>query len=215
MGTPRGAEPRSTDMMRGMEATASVPSDGRTARAVRTRATIVDALLSLLDEGDLQPTATRIAQRARISQRLIYHHFGDLEALYRAAAQRQLERIRALIAPIPPDLPFEERLERFILERSRVLEQMTPVRRASLLQEPFSPELRRARARFNQLGEERIVTVFQRELNRLDAPERATAIAALAAAGGWNCWDALRSTGRTVEQARAAMKLLFSRVLDG
>lgn len=196
-----------------MEATARVPPDGRTARAARTRAAIVDALLTLLDEGDLQPTATRIAERAGISQRLIYHHFGDLEALYRAAAERQLERIASLVQHIPPDLPFEERLERFVIERTRVLERMTPVRRASLLQEPFSPELRRARALFNQLGEDRIVTVFQCELDRLDDTQRASTIAALAAAGGWNCWDALRSTGRTVEQARAAMKLLFSRVL--
>ena len=47
------------------------------------RAAIADALLSLLEEGELQPTATRIAERAGISLRLIYHHFGDLEALFR------------------------------------------------------------------------------------------------------------------------------------
>ena len=45
----------------------------------RARASIADALFSLLDEGELQPTATRIAERAGISLRLIYHHFGDLE----------------------------------------------------------------------------------------------------------------------------------------
>ena len=42
----------------------ALPSDGRAARAARTRAAIVDALLALLEEGDLQPTANRIADRA-------------------------------------------------------------------------------------------------------------------------------------------------------
>ncbi|WP_208029052.1 TetR/AcrR family transcriptional regulator [Rhabdothermincola sediminis] len=198
-----------------MKAPVQVPTDGRSARATRTRAAIVEALLTLLDEGHLQPTATRIAQRAGISQRLIYHHFGDLEALYRAAAERQAERMAAMVQHIPSELPFEERLARFVLERSRVLESMTPVRRASLLQEPFSPALRRARAAFNQRSEQRIVAVFGHELDRLDHEQRATTLAALAAAGGWACWDALRSTGRTIEQARAVMLLTYTRLLAG
>lgn len=198
-----------------MKAPVQAHADGRSARATRTKAAIVEALLTLLDEGHLQPTATRIAERAGISQRLIYHHFGDLEALYRAAAERQAERMAAMVVHIPPELPFEERLARFVFERSQVLETMTPVRRASLLQEPFSPALRQARAAFNRLGEERIVAVFGHELDQLDHEQRTTTVAALVAAGGWACWDALRSTGRTIEQARAAMLLTYTRLLAG
>ena len=54
---------------------------------------IAEALLSLIDEGDLQPTANRIAERAGISLRVIYHHFGDLEALFREAAERETVRL--------------------------------------------------------------------------------------------------------------------------
>jgi AcrR family transcriptional regulator len=57
-------------------------AEPRSPRAERARASIAEALLSLIDEGDLQPTANRIAERAGISLRLIYHHFGDLESLY-------------------------------------------------------------------------------------------------------------------------------------
>ena len=43
------------------------PLDGRLARSARTRHAVVDALLDLLGEGDLRPTAARIAERAGVS----------------------------------------------------------------------------------------------------------------------------------------------------
>ncbi len=181
-------------------------TDGRTARAARTRAAIVDALLSLLEEGDLQPTANRIAERAGISLRLIYHHFGDLEALFHAAAVRQGERIIHLTTPIPSDLPFDERLDLFVLQRSDILEWMTPVRRASLLQEPFSDELRRARDTFVAVGEEHTAGLFAEELALVARERRPVVRAAVAAATGWNFWDALRTSGRSIDESRAAMR---------
>src|SRR5918999_1351509 len=48
-----------------MEAAAK-QRDGRTVRAERTRQALVDALLALLDAGELSPTAAAIAQRARL-----------------------------------------------------------------------------------------------------------------------------------------------------
>jgi TetR/AcrR family transcriptional regulator of autoinduction and epiphytic fitness len=196
-----------------MDATVEAPADGRAARAARTRTAIVDALLELLDEGDLQPTATRIAERAGISIRLIYHHFGDLEALYRAVAERQAERVVAMVRHIPVDLPLDERITQFVAERSAILEQITPVRRASLLQEPFSEELSKTHRIFVQLGEDRISHLFAPELGRLDGSDRDTVVAALAAAGGWNFWDALRSSDRSVSASRAALTRTFRALL--
>ena len=51
-----------------MPTAANGQRDGRTVRAERTRQALVDALLSLLDEGQLQPTAERIAVRAGVSE---------------------------------------------------------------------------------------------------------------------------------------------------
>src|SRR5689334_14654276 len=105
-----------------------VPTDGRLARTARTRAAIVDALLDLLEEGDLQPTASRIADRAGTSLRLIYHHFGDLESLFHSAAIRQTERLAEHVEPIDVDLPLRERVDTIVDQRADVLEWITPVR---------------------------------------------------------------------------------------
>src|SRR5438132_352803 len=67
--------------------------DGRTARALRTREAIVDASIALVDEGDLRPTAPRIAERAKVSVRSVFQHFDDLEGLYAAVGDRLVERL--------------------------------------------------------------------------------------------------------------------------
>lgn len=190
-----------------------MPTDGRLARAVRTRRAIVDALLSLLEEGDLQPTANRIAERAGISLRLIYHHFGDLESLFREAARRQAERLGAQSEPIPPDLPVDERIARLVDQRTTTLEWITPVRRAALLQEPFSEELRAARDAFYAMGEEQAQRLVGELLAGLPADERPAAAAAVANVLHWGLWNDLRTTGRSVDEARAAVELTVRRIL--
>ena len=62
--------------------------DGRRARGLRTRDAIVSALLELIAEGDIAPTAQRIADRARVSVRSVYQHFVDVEGLYAHGAEK-------------------------------------------------------------------------------------------------------------------------------
>lgn len=190
------------------------PVDGRVARAVRTRSAIVDALLDLLNEGDLQPTATRIAERAGISLRLIYHHFGDLESLFSAASARQAERLVDRVEPIPSDLPLDERVDRLVAQRCEVLEWLTPVRRASLLQEPFSEELRAARDSLAKMGEDQVAELFAVELSSLGAKRRSTAHAALANVLSWGMWNDLRTTGRSFDEAAGAVRETVQALLD-
>src|SRR3954469_24135754 len=116
--------------------------DGRSARSGRTRAALMDAMLALLDEGDLRPTAERIAARAGVAERTLFQHFPDRESLFQGAALAQAERIAPMIEPPPPpEAPLEERLDAFVAQRARLLERVTAVRRAALLLEPSSPTI--------------------------------------------------------------------------
>src|SRR5574341_1525078 len=116
-------------------------TDGRTLRATRTREAVVEALLTLNDEGNLRPTAREIADRAGVSLRSVYVHFEDLEDLFSAAAAKQFERLMTLYRPLPHDGPLAQRLEAFVDQRTRIMEAAAPVHRAALLKEPFSPAL--------------------------------------------------------------------------
>jgi AcrR family transcriptional regulator len=56
--------------------------DGRIQRSERSRQVIIDALLALINEGVLTPTAQQVADRARVAIRTVFRHFDDMEALY-------------------------------------------------------------------------------------------------------------------------------------
>jgi TetR/AcrR family transcriptional regulator of autoinduction and epiphytic fitness len=162
--------------------------DGRAARSARTRDAVVHALLALISEGDVRPTAGRIAERAGISLRSVYVHFDDLDDLFNAAAREQRNRIFSLTRTLPATGPFEERLAAFVDQRSRVLEAIAPVARAASVQEPFSPALAATTRAARQLGRSELERVFAIELAGIDTPTRDRALDAcdaLTCAEGW------------------------------
>ena len=193
----------------------SVPTDGRAARAARTREAIVEATVSLVEDGDLRPTAPRIAERAGVSVRSVFQHFDDLPALHTAVVQRVVERLAVLVAPIDPELPAAERTATFAANRAALLEAVTPFRRAAAVHGPFAPELRDAVARGGVFLREEVEGVFAPELDRLGGAEREEVLDALAAATSWGAWDGLRTdAGDTPEQAQAVVVRLVTAVLD-
>src|SRR5690349_7322510 len=131
----------------GQPVSESEPADGRVARSHRTRRAIVDAMRALHAEGDLRPTAPRIAERAGVSLRTVWQQYADMETLLVEAIRRDNEILRSLIKRIEPDQPLAARIAAFVGQRSRIHEQMTPTWRAARIHEPFSESLRRNRVR--------------------------------------------------------------------
>ena len=86
-------------------------------------------------DGELRPTAERIAERAGVSERSVFQHFPDREALFEAVARQQYEQVVTGTVPVDASRPLAERIDEFALRRAAVLEQITPVRRAALLLE--------------------------------------------------------------------------------
>ncbi len=197
-----------------MNAAAKGQRDGRTARAERTRQALVDALFELLYEGELQPTAERISARAGVSERSLFQHFADREALYQAVAVQQYERIVPTLDPVDVSLPLSERIDTFVEQRAQLLETVTPVRRAALLLEPESEVVagwlrntRRQKAR-------EVVRVFRPELETIEERERGVLLAALVSASAWTAWEGLRAHQRLSEdRARAAMRTALAALL--
>jgi TetR/AcrR family transcriptional regulator of autoinduction and epiphytic fitness len=183
----------------------AVNVDGRTARAIRTRRAVVDALLALLAEGEPKPSGERIAERAGVSLRALWANFADMETLYASAGQRQLERQAELARRISPRLPLSQRVTALARQRAQVLEFLAPVARAAQLREPFSPQLRANRARQYQIARDELAQLFAAELTAAgdDAEEL---LNALTAASTWPAWSALRDDLElSVPAARNAM----------
>jgi TetR/AcrR family transcriptional regulator, regulator of autoinduction and epiphytic fitness len=189
------------------------PTDGRTLRSLRTREAIVDATVGLLEDGDLRPTAPRVADRAKVSVRSVFQHFDDLEQLHAAVAERLVDRVAVLVVPVPADLPLPVRLDRFVHQRALLLEAVTPIRRAADVHGPFSTEIT-ARLRDGQAFlRQELVETFEPELQAA-GPERGDRLDCLDASLSWGTWEALRAgLGRSQPDAERVLRRMAASAL--
>jgi TetR/AcrR family transcriptional regulator, regulator of autoinduction and epiphytic fitness len=191
-------------------------ADGRAARAERTRLAIVEALVEILDGGNPRPTVEEIAGRAGVSERTVFQHFPDREALFEATARFQYERVVPTLAAIDPGLPLGQRIDAFTSQRARLLETVSGVRRGALLIEHESDTARLRLQEARQAKAREVKRVFAPELEALPKGERGPVRAALVALASWSCWESWRAhQGLQPDQARAAMRAGFERLLSG
>ncbi len=165
-------------------------------------------------EGDLRPTAPRIAERAGVSLRTVWQQFADKEELLVEAVRRDRDILRSLAARIDPGQPLPARVEQFTSQRAAILEEMTPTWRAARLEEPFSAELQQDRKRKVAGGRAELELVFAPELASLSGRERDELADALNAISIWSYWESLRSDlGLSPSRARDVLRNTFCAIL--
>jgi AcrR family transcriptional regulator len=173
-------------------------------------------MLSLIREGDLRPTAAQVAEEAGVSLRSVFQHFEDMESLYSAVADAQMERFAHFLPQEAVDGPLPGRVKTFVDRRADLLEIVTPVRRAALLQEPFS-EVLAARLRWaHDMARGELERTFGPELSSAPAAQRAELLFALDVATNWSAWDTLRRMNDlTVQESKGVMKRTILALLSG
>jgi AcrR family transcriptional regulator len=192
-------------------------ADGRNRRRERNRDAVVEALLAIYREGDLAPNADKIAARAGISARSLFRYFEDIDALVRTAIAHQQRHLAPLYAlDAPADLPLDERLDRFVAARTRLLAGMGEVGRVARSLAATQPrilaELRRVRAALR----DQLAAAFAPELDRLGTEARQAAIAALDVAASWEAHDLLlHDAGLTPAAAAEVMRSMLAALLAG
>ena len=107
-------------------------TDGRRQRSVDSRARIVHALLELVGEGEVSPSAEHVASRAQVGLRSVFRHFKDMDSLYSEMSQMiEDEIVKAYLRPFSEG-PLPERLNELVARRARLYERIAPFKRASL-----------------------------------------------------------------------------------
>jgi AcrR family transcriptional regulator len=167
-------------------------TDGRVLRGARTRDSIVQALLDLLNDGVPAPTAAQIADRAGVSVRSVFQHFSDMEALYADLAAEQRERVAPLLGGLrrPDTLP--ERIAAIVAQRSELFETITPVRHAIGSRASESLALQARLAELSTALREQVAQQFSDELGALDARPRRSLLDAIDLLTSFEAWDRLR-----------------------
>lgn len=202
-----------------MRVSAGVPSpdvsgDGRLARGERTRQRVAEALIDLLEEGKPQPTAKQIAAQAGVSLRLVFHHFEDMEALYRVVSAMQFQRHWSSLHPVPAGSALHHRIDGIVHQRMALFEAVSPVRRSAISQSQRSSQIALDLAESNAHLRDQLVMTFESEIEASGRPEEL--LDALDLVASWESWDRLRTVQRL--PARAAARVVteaMARILGG
>ena len=117
-------------------------SDGRRQRSERSQTAIIEAALSLMNEGTLVPTAQQIADRAGVGIRSFFRHFADMDSLFLAADDMLLSSYEALFEVDNRAGTLSERVTRSIDLYGNAFEKLRPIILCTQAQLWRSPKLR-------------------------------------------------------------------------
>src|SRR3984893_10158990 len=78
-------------------AKAAEEADGRKHRSQKSQARIVNAMLQLVAQGNLAPSAEQIADIAKVGRRSVFRHFSDMDTLYREMSDSIAATMESLV----------------------------------------------------------------------------------------------------------------------
>lgn len=162
--------------------------DGRVQRGARNRNQILDAVFELVREGELQPTAERIAERAGVAERTVFRHFDDMESLHAEMSRRLEAELLPLLEAGPPTGSVAERVSQLVERRGRFYESLAPFRRSGNLHRPWSRFLQQQHADLNRR--------LRRELADALGPKHEPLLEALDLITSFEAWERLRCDQR-------------------
>ncbi len=183
--------------------------DGRHRRSRATREKIVAALLALVRDGDVAPSAARVAETAGVGLRTVFRHFDEMESLYREMA----EVIEAQVMPIMLK-PFEasswqDRVREMADRRIGIYETIMPYR--------ISSSVKRFQSAFLMQGYHKQLQLERTSLHAILPPiviADDVFASAIEVTISFQCWRRLRhDQGLAIEAARAVIHRLLEAVL--
>lgn len=102
--------------------------DGRRARSRSSRSKIVEAMLQLVGNGDVAPSAARVAEVAGVGLRTVFRHFEDMDALYREMSAVIEARVLPIIAEPLKGSDWKTKMNEIADRRAIVFETILPFR---------------------------------------------------------------------------------------
>jgi len=184
--------------------------DGRRQRADQSRRRIAQAMLELVREGEITPSADTVADRAGVGRRTVFRLFNDMEGVYREMHAIMVSRLAPMFAAPFKSTTWRERLDELVDRRARMFEEMLPIKSAA--------DAHRYRSEFLQ-NEHKKLTRLQRQTMLAVLPESIAAqterIEALDLALSFEAWRRLRQEQKLPPRQAAMVLRRIVRALMG
>jgi AcrR family transcriptional regulator len=131
-----------TDVTSKLASPSNAPlADGRRERSRSSRSKIIAAMLDLVGNGDVAPSAARVAEVAGVGLRSVFRHFDDMDELYREMGDVIEARVMPIILQAPSGATWKEKLFDIANRRAQVFETILPYRISANLKRFQSPYL--------------------------------------------------------------------------
>ena len=166
--------------------------DGRIIRGLRTRQSLIQATLDLIQAGDVEPTSAAIATIAGVSSRALFQHFTNLADLYAAAFDLAVSRAFDGNKPVDTDASLSNRIELLVSDRSELFEEWLPVWHFAERVRSVAPAVGLGVAQLRRLLRARLAAWFETELSNLDPGSRDLVLDSLDLAFGLDSWMNMR-----------------------
>jgi len=194
---------------RAAKTAAPVEVDGRRQRSDASRRKIALAMLDLLREGEADPSADLVAERAGVGRRTVFRLFSDMEGVFREMHAIMTSRLTPEFARPLTATTWRGRLDELIERRAKAFEQMLPIKTAA--------DARRYTSNFLKI-EHKNITSLQRQALLAVLPAtfaRNEMLEALDLALSFEAWRRLRDEqGLSVRQAQEVLRRMVSALVD-
>ena len=117
-------------------------TDGRRKRSEASREKLVAAMLALVGEGEVAPSAEAVAARAGVGLRTVFRHFADMEALYAGMAAKLAASYAHWLDPFTAP-GWRAQLDEMATRRLDTYEKLMPYKRAADVHRHGSPTIQR------------------------------------------------------------------------
>ncbi len=109
------------------KATTDKKPDGRVQRSERSRQAIIEAMLDLVQQGNLVPTAQQVAEHAGVGIRTVFRHFNDMEGLFQTMDAATIEAYRDLFNGGDREGSLSDRIQHAVETHADAYEQVGPI----------------------------------------------------------------------------------------
>lgn len=186
-------------------------ADGRKHRSQKSQMLIVNAMLELVAQGNLAPSADQIADIAKVGRRSLFRHFSDMDTLYRELTGNIAATMESIV-----QRPFEAadwygQVLELVDRRAMGFEKMKPFLLAGQLHRHRSPFLKAAHARFVERLRNILLDILPK-----DTARNAVVVEALDMLLSFESWNRLREDqGLSIAKSRQVLKQAIESLLRG
>jgi len=190
---------------------ASIPADnpqaadGRRARSRSSRARIVAAMLDLVANGEVSPSAAQVAEVAGVGLRSVFRHFKDMDALYREMTEAIEVQVLPILLRPPEGATWQQRIFHLAERRAQIFETIMPFRISANVRRFDSPYLMEDYRRLLRLEAETLSAHLPEALLADSVSARGLNVIL-----SFNTWRLLRhDQGLPADEAKAVVRRLL------